>query len=563
MHSFRKAIAKTAAAAGIPEDEACAAVTVPRERERADLSLPCFTFAKALRKSPAAIAAEVAAAFAPTDRLEAAEAAGPFVNFRVNRSAWAAELLERLETEGEAWGGTDAAAAEPVVVEYGSPNIAKPLLFHHLRSSVIGQALANLMRHRGHPVVSLNFLGDVGTAFGKLMVGIEELGEAKDADALNRTYVEASKLCADDPERMDRARAWAKRLEQEDAEAVRLWTEAREISLAGFRRVYDRLGVRYDKVDGEQMYVKRAQAFVERLLKDGRARVSEGAVVLDPADESLGVVVLRKGDGTTLYQTRDLVAAIDRHEQYGFASMNYVVDVAQELHFKQLFSGLAALGYAWAERCMHVAFGQVLMGGRRTATREGRGVLLEEVLDEAVRRAAAIIAEKNPDLADRERVAEAVGVGAVIFSDLGTQIRRNVDFEWEQVLSFDGRTGPYLQYAHASACSILRKGGEPVGGDASLLQAAPEWELVRRMTEFPNEVERACTDREPSIVAAFLYELAREFRAYHAAGGKDRALRVLCDDDGLRAARLRLVAGVRATLRIGLALLGLEPLEEM
>lgn len=563
MLEFKRAVARAAAAAGLPEAEALSAVTVPKERERADLTLPCFPFARSMRQAPPQIAAAVAAAFRADEWLVAAEVTGPFVNFRVNRATWGRRLLERIGREGAEYGGSEAGRGKCVVIDYGSPNIAKPLLFHHLRSAVIGQALCNLHRRLGWRVVGLNFLGDVGTAFGKLMVGIERSGAPKSADEMNALYVAASADCAKDEALMGRAREWAKRLEARDPEAVRHWEDSRRISLEGFRRVYDLLGIRHDVIDGEQMYVERASHLVDEWLAQGRARISDGAVVLDPASPDLGVLLLRKSDGTTLYQTRDIAAAMDRYGRYGFDRMLYVTDIAQELHFRQLFSGFRALGFPWADRCLHVAFGQVLMGGRRAKTREGRGVLLEEVLAEAQRRAAAIIAEKNPGLANAAEAARAVGVGAVIFSDLGNQIRRDVDFEWDAILSFDGRTGPYIQYAHASAGSILAKGDGPREGDASLLRHDLEWELLRRLAEFPEAVEQSCAACEPSILAGHIYELAREFRGYHAAGGKDRGLRVLAEDAALRAARLRLVSAVKTVLAAGLTLLGIAPVEEM
>jgi arginyl-tRNA synthetase len=559
VNPYKEAIADLAAAAGLPRDEALAAITVPKERDRADLTLPCFRWAKALKQAPPALAAAVAGAFSENEWLASAEAAGPFVNFRIDRASF---LRSTLDAVGEAYGRGDEGAGETVVIDYGSPNIAKPLLFHHLRSAAIGQALCNLHRARGYEVVGLNFLGDVGTAFGKLMVGIEAFGEAEDADTLNERYVKAASLCSEDESRMAAARAWAKRLEDDDPEAKRLWENARRISLEGFAHVYDLLGVHHDVVDGEQMYVKPANALVDDLLGSGHASMSDGAAVIE-TDEA-GVFLLRKSDGATLYGTRDVAAAMDRWKRFAFARSLYVVDIAQEHYFKQLFASLKAVGCEWADRCKHVAFGQVLMGGKRTATRHGRGVLLDEVLSEGVGRARAIMEEKNADLEDPDGVARAVGVGAVVFSDVGFPVRKNINFDWDEILSFDGRTGPYLLYVHASACSILRKGGAPAAGaDLSLLAHELEWELVRRLAEYPAAVAKACADCEPSLVANYLYDLAREFRAYYTAGGRDAGLRVLTEDAPTRDARLRLVDAVRQTLRNGLELLGLEPVEQM
>ena len=559
MNEFHEAVARAAEAAGISFDDAIGKVGVPRERDRADLALPCFPFAKALKMSPPQVASAIAEAFVDNDLLASAEATGPFVNFRIRRDTFARLLLDSV---GPDFGTGDEGRGEKVVVDFGSPNIAKPLLFHHLRSAVIGQALVRLHRARGYEAIGLNFLGDVGTAFGRLIVGIEEWGEPQNIEAFKKTYVDASRRCKEDESWLVRARAWAKKLEEGDEQAVRHWTHAREMSLAAFATIYDRLGVSHDVVDGERMYVDAALKAVDEYLADGRAIESDGGVVIETGEKV--PFLIRKRDGATLYGTRDIVAAIDRWERYHFARMLYVVDVAQEHHFKQLFAALKCIGYDWADRCQHVKFGQVLVGGSRAKTREGEAVHLDEVLDEGQRRALAIIEEKNPDLPDKDGVARAVGTAAVIFCDVGFPTAKNINFDWDQIISFDGRTGPYLQYVHASACSILRKGEwKGDGGDATLLTHETEWELLRRLAEYPEAVRRACADCEPSHVSNFLYELARDFRAYHSAGGRDAALRVLVDDEAQRAARLRLVDAVRCTLANGLALLGIEALEVM
>ncbi|MHC4819500.1 MAG: arginine--tRNA ligase, partial [Planctomycetota bacterium] len=514
---------------------------------------------KALKRAPQQIATDVADAFEPNEWLAAAEAIGPFVNFRVNRAAFARRTLSRID---EAYGRSDEGRGKTILVEYGSPNIAKPLLFHHLRSAAIGQALCNIFRWRGYDVVGMTFLGDTGTAFGRLLVGIEELGEPEDIETFSRTYVEGSRLCGESEAHMNRAREWAKRLEEDDPEALRHWEKARELSLRGFAEIYDWLGTHHDVVDGEKMYVRRAQELVDELLASGKAEESQGGVVIETGGKTPFLV--RKSDGATLYGTRDLVAAIDRWERYAFDRMLYVVDIAQEVHFRQLFAALKTAGCDWADRCVHVAFGQVLIAGSRAKTREGEAVHLKDVLREGERRAHAVIEEKNADLADKEAVAKAVGTAAVVFCDVGFPVRKNINFDWDEILAFDGRTGPYLQYVHASACSILRKGGGTGEGDPASLTHELEWDLIRRLAEFPAALAKAADDHEPSIVSNYLYELARAFRAYHTAGGRDATLRVLVDrDTTVRAARLMLVDAVRVTVANGLRLLGIQPLEEM
>lgn len=565
MKQFEEAAARIAEKAGIPLEDALGAIGIPRERDRADLALPCFPFAKKLGRAPQQIATEIAEAFEDMSEegglIASAEATGPFVNFRVDRAQFAAIVLDSV---GERFGLNNFGDGETVVIDFGSPNIAKPLLFHHLRSAVIGQALARVHRACGYEVIALNYLGDVGTAFGKLMVGIEEFGEPADLEAFKKTYVDASRGCADNKEWMTRARAWAKRLEDGDAEADLHWTKARAMSLEAFATIYDRLGVSHDVVDGERMYVERAHKLVGELLENGNAEVSEGGVVIETGQKIPFLV--RKSDGATLYSTRDLVAAMDRWDRYGFARMLYVVDVAQQLYFKQLFAALGKIGCDWADRCGHIAFGQVLVDGSRTKTREGQSVELGDVLDEGERRARAIVEEKNADLPDPDATARAVGTAAVIFCDVGFPTSKNINFDWDSILSFDGRTGPYLQYVHASACSILAKSegsADLHSGDASLLTHETEWVLLRRLAEFPEATARACRECEPSHVSNFLYELAREFRSYHAAGGRDPALRVLNDDAALQSARLRLVDAVRCALARGLEMLGITALEQM
>jgi arginyl-tRNA synthetase len=559
MNEFEEAVVRVGVKIGLAVGEARRAVTVPRERDRADLTLPCFPFAKALKRAPQQIAADVAAAFEPNEWLAAAEAVGPFVNFSVNRAAFARRTLGAID---EAYGSSDEGRGKTILVEYGSPNIAKPLLFHHLRSAAIGQALCNIFRWRGYDVVGMTFLGDTGTAFGRLLVGIEELGEPEDIETFSRAYVEGSKLCSASEAHMDRAREWARRLEEDDPEALRHWEKARRLSLQGFAEIYDWLGTHHDVVDGEKMYVRRAQELVDELLAAGKAEESQGGVVIETGQKTPFLV--RKSDGATLYGTRDVVAAIDRWERYAFDRMIYVVDIAQEVHFRQLFAALKTVGCDWADHCIHVAFGQVLIAGSRAKTREGEAVHLKDVLREGERRAHAVIEEKNADLADKEAVAKAVGTAAVVFCDVGFPVRKNINFDWDEILAFDGRTGPYLQYVHASACSILRKGGGTGDGDPARLEHELEWDVIRRLAEFPAALAKAADEHEPSIVSNYLYDLAREFRAYHTAGGRDASLRVLVDrDDTLRAARLMLVDAVRHTVANGLRLLGIQPLEEM
>jgi arginyl-tRNA synthetase len=575
MKPFRdEAVDALAAAAGLPREAVERALEVP-EPERGDFAFPCFALAKERKAPPPRLAAELAAKVPTGGRIARAVAAGPYVNLFVDRPRLVAETVAAAAAAGAKYGHGDEGRGKTVVVDYSSPNVAKPLAFHHLRSTMIGNALTRLYAARGWTVVGVNHLGDWGTGFGKLLLAIELFGDAPlaagDPRALNDLYVRINAQAKQDKALEDRARAWFKRLEDGDATARALWTRCVALSMVEFQAVYDRLGVRFDHVTGESFYERRMPAVITELEAKGLLVESEGARVVEvarPSDEKpMPPCLVVKSDGATLYATRDLAAALYRRETYRFDRCLYLVDAGQAVHFEQLRRVLLRAGHVWAEGIVHVPFGVILIGGTRARTRTGQVVLLADVLDEAVEKVEGLIREKNPALADLPRVAREVGVGAVVFSDLRNRRTNDIELALDAVLKFEGKTGPYVMYSHARACSILRKHGAPLPPlppDVGARLADPaEYALARLVARFPDRVARAVAGDDPSEVAVHLLDLCEGFHAYHARGTQDAALRVLCEDPALRAARLHLVDAVRTTLSNGLALLGIAAPGEM
>jgi arginyl-tRNA synthetase len=562
MHRYQRAFAELiAAAAGLEPGEVASLIKTP-EPGRGDFSLPCFPFARRLRKSPAAVAADIVAALPADGRFDAVEAVGPYVNGRLAAGPFVASQLAEIRALGPGFASTDSGRGQRVVVEYSSPNIAKPLGFHHLRSTMIGNALARIHRALGYEVVTINFLGDWGKTFGLLGAAFEGFGdparlEEQGISYLLELYLEANRRVAGDPAFDEAARAMFRRQEQGEARALELWRRFREISLAEFRRVYDRLGVAFDSVEGESRYRDELDAVVEEVGRTAGTRIDQGALVVDmeygPDEPPL---MLRKSDGATLYATRDLAAARDRFARFGFAKSLYVVGVEQRQHFELLVRALAAMGCEWAPRVIHVSFGRV----QGMSTRRGNVVFLDEVLDEAKERARVKMLEAGEERGiDVDAVSEAVGIGGVVFGDLKNLRNSDYTFDWEEILNPRGFTGICVQYAHARCCSILRKaGGAPGRGDTALLVAPEEIALVKELARIPGAVQDAANDLEPSRLARAVYEAARAWNRYQQAGHADRGLRVLVDDAELRGARLALVDAVRIALARGLDLLGVS-----
>lgn len=536
-------------------------IEVPKYAEQGDLAFPAFSLAKVLRKAPQAIAQEIVEAVSD-EHISKAVAMGPYANFFLSKGKFADETLHTVLEQREDYGNFDFGQGRNVVVDMSSPNIAKPMSMGHLRSTVIGNAIVNLEKKVGYNPIKVNHLGDWGTQFGKLIVAYKKWGtkEAVEQDPiaeLLRLYVKFHDEAERDSSLEDEGRAWFKKLEDGDAEAEELWNWFKSESLKEFNRVYDILGITFDSYNGEAFYNDKMDPIVEYLENNGITTIDRGATVVHLDKYDLPPALIKKSDGATLYITRDLAAAHYRKETYDFAKNIYVVGNEQANHFKQLKAVLNEMGRDWQENMIHVGFGLITLGGKKLSTRKGKIVLLEEVLREAEELALKQIEAKNPNLPNKEQVAKQVGVGAVIFHDLKNDRTNNFDFNLEEVVQFEGETGPYVQYTRARAMSILRKAGVSVDLSQPLsLEDDYAWEVLKQIENYPNIVKYAESKFEPSVISKYVISLAQAFNKYYANS------RILQEDEGLNA-RLALVEATAVILKQGLAILGVESPDEM
>ena len=536
-------------------------IEVPKYAEQGDLAFPAFSLAKVLRKAPQAIAQEIVEAVSD-EHISKAVAMGPYANFFLSKGKFADETLHTVLEQRENYGNFDFGQGRNAIVDMSSPNIAKPMSMGHLRSTVIGNAIANLEKKVGYNPIKINHLGDWGTQFGKLIVAYKKWGtkEAVEQDPiaeLLRLYVKFHDEAERDSSLEDEGRAWFKKLEDGDAEAEELWNWFKSESLKEFNRVYDILGITFDSYNGEAFYNDKMDPIVEYLENNGITTIDRGATVVHLDKYDLPPALIKKSDGATLYITRDLAAAHYRKATYDFAKNIYVVGNEQANHFKQLKAVLNEMGRDWQENMIHVGFGLITLGGKKLSTRKGKIVLLEEVLREAEELALKQIEAKNPNLPNKEQVAKQVGVGAVIFHDLKNDRTNNFDFNLEEVVQFEGETGPYVQYTRARAMSILRKAGVSVDLSQPLsLEDDYAWEVLKQIENYPNIVKYAESKFEPSVISKYVISLAQAFNKYYANS------RILQEDEGLNA-RLALVEATAVILKQGLAILGVESPDEM
>ena len=457
-------------------------IEVPPDYKMGDYALPCFVLAKRVRKSPQLIAEKLGLSFEADDYIKEVVTIGPYLNFFVNRSMFIGHVLNSIISRKDAFGTSDEGDGKCVVVDYSSPNIAKHLAVHHMRSALIGRAVYKLYNALGYRCVGINHLGDWGTQFGKLIVaykkwGEDENGAPSDIETLYRLYVRFHQEAEKDPSLEDESREWFKRLENGDAEAELLWRLFKEISMKEFEKIYEMLGITFDYYTGESFYNGMLDDTVTGLKESGLLELSDNAQVVNLDKYDMPPCLIRKSDDASLYATRDICAAEYRKKEFGFDKMIYVVGSEQKLHFRQFKKVLELMGYGWQEECHHVDFGLVKFKDAKMSTRKGKVILLEDLLNESISRAREIIEEKNPDLEDKDDIADAVGIGAIIFSDLKNKRIKDVNFDWDEILNFDGETGPYVQYTHARICSIIRKYEKDVSADA-------DPELLREDEEF-------------------------------------------------------------------------------
>ena len=533
----------------------------PKSSDLGDIAFPAFSLAKIERKAPQAIAADIAEKI-DASHFEKVVATGPYVNFFLDKSQISDQVIKAVIQAGADYGQQDEGHGGNITIDLSSPNIAKPFSVGHLRSTVIGDALSNIFRKMGYNTIKINHLGDWGKQFGLLMVaykkwGSKEAVEANPIDELLKLYVRINAEIENDPALDDEGRLWFKKLEDGDPEATELWQWFRDESLVEFNRIYKLLGVEFDSLNGEAFYNDKMDEAVQILEEKGLLKESKGASIVELDDVNLPPAMIKKSDGATLYITRDIATAIYRARTYNFVKNIYAVGQEQSNHFRQLKAVLKKMGFDWSDDMIHVDFGLVTKNRQKLSTRKGNIILLEPTLQEAISRAKAQIEEKNPELENKEEVAHAVGVGAVKFYDLKTDRRNGYDFDLEAMVSFEGETGPYVQYAYARIQSILRKANFTPSADATYSLNDPEsWEIIKLLQDFSRVVKRAAENYDPSLIAKYAINLAQAFNKYYAH------TRIL-DESPERDSRLALIYSTAVVLKEALRLLGVDAPEKM
>ncbi|MDK2918062.1 MAG: arginyl-tRNA synthetase [Candidatus Petromonas sp.] len=566
MIDFKNEIAKLLSTKieQLDHEEVLDMIEIPPKSEMGDFAFPCFKLAKVFRKAPNLIAQDIVEAIGKTELFEKLEVVGAYINFTVNKEVFAKSVIEEINKKGDKFGSSNIGEGKNVIVEFSSPNIAKPFHIGHIRTTVIGSSINNIYKFLGYNTIAINHLGDYGTQFGKLIVafrswGDREVVESNPIPELLKLYIKFHEEAEKDPKLDDEARMWFKKLEDGDEEATELWQWIRDVSLKEFNRVYDMLGIKFDSFAGESFYSDKMPRVLELMREKGILKKSQGAEIVDLEPYGMPPALITKKDGSTLYITRDIAAAIYRKEHYDFYKNIYVVGSQQNLHFKQWIKIIDLMGFDWAYDCVHVPFGMVSLEEGTMSTRKGRVVFLEDVLNKAVEKTKEIISEKSPDLEDKDKVAKEVGIGAVVFQELSNNRIKDYVFSWDRTLDFQGESGPYVQYTHARASSLLRKTklnyNEDV--DYKLLKEKEEMDLIRILNRFPETVIDAARKNEPSIITRYTIDLAQAFNKFY------HDYPILVDDEKLQKSRLALVAAVKQTIKNGLALIGVAAPERM
>lgn len=543
--------------------DVAAMLEIPPEKKLGDYALPCFKLSRTLRKAPPAIAAALAAHMA-CEEIERVEVVGGYLNVFLSRGWLARGIVEAVLAKPGRWGSSDEGEGKTVCLDYSSINIAKRFHIGHLSTTMIGHSLRRIYDFCGYKTVSINHLGDWGTQFGKMICAYKKWGnreqvEAGGVQAMVDLYVRFHQEAEKDPALEDEGRAWFKRIEDGDEEAMAIFSWFKEVTLKDTQRVYDLLGVTFDSYAGESFYNDKMEPVVQELREKGLLTKSQGADVVMLDEYGMPPAIVLRSDGATLYITRDLAAALYRQATYHFDKCLYVVAYQQNLHFKQLFKILELMGRPWYKDMEHVSFGMVSYEGRALSTREGYVVYLEDLLNRAIEKAREIIEQKSPNLPNKDEVARQVGVGAVVYFDLHNDRNKDIDFRWERALNFDGETGPYVQYTHARCCSVLRKaaaaGAEPDYGAITDDEAS---DVLMLLSRFPETVRKAMEQSEPSLITRHTTQLAQAYNKYYFEH------RIVEEGDPAgTAARLALTSAVRDVIRTGLYLIGVEAPERM
>lgn len=562
---IKQNIAKTIAAnVGADAAELCEWLETPPNPDMGDVAFPCFKLAKTMRKAPNMIAASLAPALGEINGISRIEPMGGYINFFADKTSFARTTLERVLDEGARYGGSDVGSGKTVCLDYSSINIAKPFHIGHLSTTAIGNALRRIYDHLGYKTVSINHLGDWGTQFGKMILAYKLWGDKETVEkggvrAMMQLYVRFHDEAEKDDSLNDSARAWFKRIEQHDPEAVEIFEWFKAITLKEVGKTYDLLGIKFDSYAGESFYEDKMQPVIDELREKHLLKVDNGASIVDLSEYSMPPCLILRSDGATLYATRDLAAAIYRKNTYDFDKLLYVVAYQQSLHFKQIFKVLELMGKDWVKDCVHVSFGMVSLTDGTLSTRHGRVVFLEDVLNAAIEKTLDVIKEKSPDLEDKETVARQIGVGAVVWGVVYNGRIKDIVFSWDKALNFDGETGPYAQYTHARCCSVLRKSGgyDRAKIDYSALSDEASSALVKAIAEFPSAVSEAAEKYEPYIISRSVINVCSCFNKFYYDN------RIMDENEGVRNARLALTDAARNVVKTGLYLVGLEAPEKM
>ena len=547
---------------GLSRDELEQFVEIPPKTELGDFAFPCFRLAKIYRKAPQMIAQELKEKIGDVDFLSKIEVQGGYLNFFVDKEQFARHIVENYLNADE-YGHSDEGAGKTICIDYSSPNVAKNFHVGHLRTTIIGNSLHKIFKKLGYNVVRINHLGDWGTQFGKLIVAYKKWGskeaiEKNGISELMSIYVKFHEEAEKEPSLNDEARAWFTKMEHGDEEALSIWKWFLDISLKEFMRVYDILGMEFDSYNGESFYNDKMGAVIDELKEKGLITVSEGAQIVDLEAYNMPPCLITKKDGSSLYATRDIAAALYRQNTYHFTKCLYVTGLEQKLHFAQWFKVIELMGYDWYKGLVHIPYGLVSLKSGKLSTRKGNVLYAEDILNESIQKIREIIAEKNPDLPDKETVAKQVGIGAIIFNDLYNQRIKDVLFDWDKLLNFDGETGPYVQYTYARAASVMRKVGEiPLTIDYSVLTDDASMALLKEISRFPEVIKEASEKYEPCVVARYAVALAQAFNKFY------HDCQINVSDENIKFTRANIVRIVKNIIKDALDLLGISCPEQM